>query len=300
LKDRIFDPLGMKDTDCYDRPHPDLSTGYHRVNSIDELDLLDIIGEDPPVQKTVDGYNIRGRYVYVKPRAAGAVESTIADMALYSSAVLSGGGGIVKPETLELMLSPQWRPDPRLSNMGITFSRGVRFGHQVYSHGGGIAGGWNTQFIIIPDLDLGLLLHINLWSDLTEMITSRVLKAVLNATHPIYKDIKPDPDMLLRAPGVYEPVPGHLTNHRTTTNYGRIQITVKDGDLYIRSRRGAWREGLKLIQRESNDPTFYTIGTDQIERPGLLFVGDNKGEISEIHFDRLTHMIRNEVLNPWV
>ena len=120
LRKRIFDPLAMTSTDCYDLMHPDLTVGYHRAPSHDELDVMDVLGNVPPQEPTVDGCNIRGEYVYVGPRAAGAVQSTIHDMAKYASTLLQKSAGIVSPETFNLMTSPQWCPDDRLMSLGLT------------------------------------------------------------------------------------------------------------------------------------------------------------------------------------
>ncbi|HSP56417.1 MAG TPA: serine hydrolase domain-containing protein, partial [Dehalococcoidia bacterium] len=109
LHRRIFEPLGMKDSDIRDEPHTDLSTGYHRAPGEDEAELLRRIGQEPPAEETVDGLNIRGNYTYVWDRPAGAVQSTIPDMARYASALLQQGSGIVRPETFQAMVSDQWR-----------------------------------------------------------------------------------------------------------------------------------------------------------------------------------------------
>ena len=90
----------MANTDCYDLMHPDLTVGYHRARSHDDLDVMEVLGNSPPEETPVDGYNIRGDYVYVGPRAAGAVQSTIHDMAKYASALLSQGCGNSQPRDL--------------------------------------------------------------------------------------------------------------------------------------------------------------------------------------------------------
>lgn len=152
----------MKNTDLFDLPHPDLTTSYHRAPSEDARELGRRGGVEMPDEPTVDGVNIRGKFLHIRGGgAAGAVQSTIPDMARYASALLRGGGGIVRPATFEAMIAPQWAPDERLVSWGLSFQRFARFGRRIFGHGGGVIGGWNTMLLVIPADDLALLIHAN-------------------------------------------------------------------------------------------------------------------------------------------
>ena len=48
LRERIFDPLSMASSDCYDLMHPDLTIGYHHAPSHDDLDVMALLGKEPP------------------------------------------------------------------------------------------------------------------------------------------------------------------------------------------------------------------------------------------------------------
>ena len=299
LRERIFDPLSMASSDCYDLMHPDLTVGYHHTPSHDELDVMEVLGKDPPDEATVDGHNIRGDYVYVGPRAAGAVQSTIHDMAKYASALLRKGAGIVNPETFDLMTSPQWCPDDRLMSLGLTFMRDEQFGLRSIGHGGGVSGGWNTHIDVFPSEDLAVLVHINIYFDKSEEIFSRVIQAVLNAPAADLSECRTDPAILEAAPGVYEPPEGFLTSYRTIRSAGRLQITARDGELYLRSRRGPWREGFRLAQPDPGDPAFFVLDTGAPDPPRLVFARDESGVPTTIQMDRMT-FVRNDNLTPWV
>ena len=299
LRKRIFDPLAMTSTDCYDLMHPDLTVGYHRAPSHDELDVMDVLGNVPPQEPTVDGCNIRGEYVYVGPRAAGAVQSTIHDMAKYASTLLQKSAGIVSPETFNLMTSPQWCPDDRLMSLGLTFMRDEQFGLRSIGHGGGVSGGWNTHIDVFPSEDLAVLTHLNISFDKSEEIFSRVIQAVLNAPAADLSECRTDPAILEAAPGVYEPPEGFLTSYRTIRSAGRLQITARDGELYLRSRRGPWREGFRLAQPDPGDPAFFVLDTGAPDPPRLVFVHDERGVPTTIHMNRMT-FVRNDNLTPWV
>ena len=295
LRERIFDPLTMASSDCYDLMHPDLVVGYHHAPSHDDLDVMALLGKEPPDESTVDGHNIRGDYVYVGPRAAGAVQSTIHDMAKYASALLQKGAGIVSPETFDMMTSPQWCPDDRLMSLGLTFMRDEQFGLRSIGHGGGVSGGWNTHIDVFPSEDLAVLIHINIYSDTSNEVFSRIIQAVLDAPYPDLSGCTPDPAVLDAVTGVYEPPAGFLTSYRIIRGAGRIQITAKDGELELRSRRGPWREGVRLAQPDAGDPSFFVLDTGEPDPPGLVV---ESGAPTTIQMDRMT-LVKNETLSPW-
>ena len=296
LRERIFDPLDMNSSDCYDQMHPDLTVGYHHAPTHDDLDVMALLGKDPPDESPVDGHNIRGKYVYVGPRAAGAVQSTIHDMAKYASALLQKGAGIVSSETFDTMTSPQWCPDDRLMSLGLTFMRDEQFGLRSIGHGGGVSGGWNTHIDVFPSADLAVLVHVNIYSDTSNEVFSRVIQAVLDGPDADLSDCTTDPAMLETAPGVYEPPAGFLTSYRIIRGTGRLQVTARDGELYLRSRRGPWREGVRMAQPDPGDPTFFILDTGAPDPPGLVFAPNESGVPTTIHTDRAS-FVRNNSLS---
>ncbi len=298
LREKIFDPLTMASSDCYDLMHPDLTVGYHHAPSHDELDVMALLGKEPPDEQTVDGHNIRGEYVYVGPRAAGAVQSTIHDMAKYASALLQKSAGIVSPETFDMMTSPQWCPDDRLMSLGLTFMRDEQFGLRSIGHGGGVSGGWNTHIDVFPSEDIAVLVHINISSDSSNDVFSRIIQAVLDAPAADLSECTPNPAVLDDVTGVYEPPAGFLTSYRIIRGAGRLQITASDGELELRSRRGPWREGVRLAQPDAGDPNFFMLDTGAPDPPGLVIERDERGVPATIHMDRMS-FVRNESLSPW-
>ena len=299
LRRRVFEPLGMYDTDCLDRPHPALTTGYHRAPDADQRELLERAGRGVPEEETVDGHNIRGRFQYVKGRAAGAVQSTIPDMARYASALLGRGAGIVRPETFDAMVAPQWCPDERLQSIGLPFFRTPFFGRRTFGHGGGVLGGWLSMLTVVPEQSLTVLVHANLYLDTLYRVEGRILQAVLNAPDQVLPSIPVDPAVLGGAPGVYEATPGRLTNLRIITGTGRIQIASKDGGLVLHARRGPWKGGVRMLPADPADPAFFALDTGEPEPPRLALLPNREGRVSGLRFDRLVHMVRNDSLAPW-
>ena len=146
---------------------------------------------------------------------------------------------------------------------------------------------------------MGVLVHMNLSSGLIGPVTSRIVQAALNAPAPSYPDSATAPEMLTGAPGVYQVLPGHLTNHRPVTTTGRVQITAKDGGLVLRYRHSAWRAGVRMLPAAPADPAFFSLDTGQTERPLVALVLDDDGRTKAIRFDRLVYMERNDSLEPW-
>ncbi len=292
LRRRVFAPLGMENTDCDDRPHDDLTTGYHRAPGEDELDVMALLGKDVTPEEAADGVNIRGRYEYVRPRAAGAVQSSIVDMAKYASALLRRGRGIVQPSTFDEMVAPQWCPDDRLTSIGLTFFRRRRFGSETFSHGGGVTGGWNTHLTIVPKADLAVLTHMNLSFEGFSSIESEILRAALGASErPVLDSTGPiiARDIRESARGVYEPAPGHLTNFRTTRGVGRLEIIDRRGHMVLRSRRGPWRTGVAMTPVGS-DGTLFSLDCDEPEPPMVALVSGSEGAVQGLRLDRLVEM----------
>lgn len=303
LRRRIFEPLGMSDTECTDQRHADLTTSYHRAVTDEERQLRERWGlEVPPDDETVDGHNIRGTFQYEKGlamRAAGAVQSTVPDMARYASALLRRGGGIVRPETFDAMVAPQWCPDERLVSVGLCFFRERRFGRFAFGHGGGVTGGWNTTLAVLPEDGLALLMHLNVALNERDLLESRLLQALLDAETARPLDRPVDPAVLAAAPGVFEGPPGMLTNFRIVTATGRVQLSARDGELWLHARRGPLKEGLRLLPADANDPAFFLLELDVPEPPRVALVRGAGGAVTGLRFDRLVELVRTEQVAPW-
>ncbi len=291
---RIFGPLGMNDSDCLDQPHPRLTTGYHRAPDADTRALFDRAGIEVKDEPTVDGHNIRGVFA-PEPNtgdyAAGAVQSTVPDMARYAAALL-GGGGIVRPETFGAMTAPQWCPDDRLASWGFAFARAPRYGYRTFGHGGAFFGGWNSNLTVIPDLHLAVIQHMNVLLDSPAPVFSSILRTALDAPEPPASDHPVDADFLDAAPGIYECTPGHLTNFRPATRYGRIRID-RDGDgLVLRSRRGPWKDGVRMRRADAADPSLFLVDVANAEPARIVMTLDTAGRPAALRFDDLNHMVR--------
>ncbi|MDK3016320.1 serine hydrolase [Pseudodonghicola flavimaris] len=99
---------------------------------------------------------------------AGGVSSSVHDMARWMAMVLAGGGDLIDVEALRPALAPQMTDglpltiDARAGTYGYGFGVGVRpSGRVTFSHSGAFALGASTTYLMIPDLDLGIVVLTN-------------------------------------------------------------------------------------------------------------------------------------------
>ena len=259
LTQRIFKPLEMNNTDILDHSHPDLATGYHRLAAESSNTPED--GAQAGAEAAANSLelaaakqfdHIRGNSL----RAAGGVQSTIHDLNRFTSAMLNKAAGIVRPDTFDAMLKPQWCLDDRLVSQGYAFVRTHRFQHRVYAHGGGIGAGWATAFSWVPDLERGLAIFLNLMSTDMGAVESALMRVLLDApdAEPLPAQHSTPGQLLNSAPGRYECAPGLLTNLRNINDLGRLRIERQAETLVLHSQRGAWAEGARLTPVDMTPP----------------------------------------------
>jgi len=297
MQRRIFEPLGMRDTDIKDTYDERLTTPYHRPVSDDNREQFTRAGIPIPDEALIDGHNIRGEFRGEFNRgmlAAGAVQSNIPDMARYASALLRRGGGIVRPETFAAMTSPQYGADPRLVSWGLAFARTPRFGRQAMGHGGAFFGGWNTNFSLFPEENIAVLQHMNIMLDSSAPVFSRILHAVFDAPKETYQERPTDPAILASAPGLYACTPGRLTNFRPATRIGRVHIEAEGGSLILRSRWGAWKQGVRMMPADPAEPAFFAVRAEGGEPAYIALTRNAAGRVDGLRCDELTHMVRGD------
>jgi CubicO group peptidase (beta-lactamase class C family) len=292
---RIFEPLGMKDTDVRGEAHEALTTPYHRAPNEDTREQLTRAGMPPKDEPVVDGLNIRGKFNGEFNRAAlaaGGGQSTIPDMARYASALLRRGAGIVSPETFGAMTAPQYCPNPRLVHWGLSFSRNTLAGRIAVGHGGAYFGGWNSNLAVFPEENLAVVQHMNIMMDSPQAVFNAVKRAVLGAPAPAFPERPTDAVILESAPGVYELTPGRLTNFRPATRIGRITIE-RDGDaLRLTSRWGAWKNGVRMTPADERDPAFFALPGESGEPAFVALARGPDGRVTGLRCDELVHMVR--------
>src|SRR5215472_7844982 len=129
VADMIFRPLGMT------------STRYDRDTPI-------IPGRAAGYQKTPAGIVNAPFLSMTQPYAAGAIVSTVDDLARWQSAL--DAGRVLKPESLRRMWTPAKLPDGSDTRYGYGWILWRWNGHAIVEHGGGI-NGFQSANMRLPD-----------------------------------------------------------------------------------------------------------------------------------------------------
>lgn len=251
LDQALFKPLGMK------------HTGY---------------GADPAViAGQVKGYTMQGEAVapaqaisMTQPHAAGALVSTVDDLARWNRALHEGR--VLKPATYARMITPAGKAKDVGYGYGITAStvRGV----PALTHSGGIPG-FTSQLTYLqgPDLTVAVLQNNDVPAPAqdTGALARRLAGAALGDPYPVSVPVAVDAGVLKSYEGVYR-----VDQAATRT------LRVVDGKLTIR-RTDRRREELTAI---ADDTFLYSDGFNRIRMEkdaagkvtGLRFFADGEGE----------------------
>jgi CubicO group peptidase (beta-lactamase class C family) len=277
LRERIFEPLGMADTDlrCTERLAARLATGYEP-------------GSRGPRRVTERAWTTPG---------ASSVYSTTADMAGYIDALIGGGanerGRILRPGTLATMFAAHFQGDARVPGMGLGFDRGGADGHLVIGHGG-ILPGFNSQLFVAPDDGAGLIAWTTgaqramLWLP-TE--TGRLLDHLIGVPiDAIRADIALRPETWPALIGHYG-FSGQLTDIRARLMTGFGADVYASGDrlmLRLRSPVPALLRGIELHPDSETDPDVFRVDLQQFGLPTarVVFSRPASGkDATAIHLD---------------
>ena len=248
FRQRIFEPLGMADTDLVrsDRVASHLATGY-------------VLGR-------------RGAQV-VPDRdwigaGAGGIYSTTRDIARFAAAVMGGGanehGSVLQPATLATMFEPHYRPDPRVPGWGLGFFSGQAGGHLVVGHDG-ILPGFNSTLLVAPDDGVAIVAFTNgskgafVWME-TEF--KRLLRRLLEVRDDVLRtDIPHHPEIWEELCGHYRPPPRISDLRQRLAIPGGIEVFVRAGRLMIRALTPipAIYRGLPLHPDDEGDPYVFRL-----------------------------------------
>jgi CubicO group peptidase (beta-lactamase class C family)/D-alanyl-D-alanine dipeptidase len=120
---------------------------------------------------------------------AGSMYTTVTDLARFLSVLFAGGRGIVKPETIEQMWTPQFAAKDAKTGFGIGFQLGELDGRRRVGHGGAIYG-FSTELAALPDEKLGVVVVIS--RDVTNAVATHFADTALRALLAV-KQGKPAP-----------------------------------------------------------------------------------------------------------
>jgi hypothetical protein len=247
FRERIFDPLGMANTDLVrsERVNAHVATGYE----------LRTYGAEP-----VTDYELI-------PIGAGGIFSTPRDRARYVAALLCGGanehGSVLKPATLATMFEPHYRPDPRLAGMGLAFFRANLGGHLAMEHDG-ILPGFDSQIFLAPNDGVGVMAFANGAKRGMHWLTPEVgavLKQLIGVPDAVIRtDIPQHPEIWGGICGWYR-FSTQMTDPARFVLGAGAEIFVRRGQLMFRylSPVPALYRGFPLHPDDENDPYVFRV-----------------------------------------
>jgi len=179
---------------------------------------------------------------------AGSMYSTALDLGRFITVLFDNGRPLLRPGTLDSMLTPQFAEPGATTGFGIGFALSELDGHRRIGHGGAIYG-FATDLAALPDDKLGVvvILTLDIANPVAERISAAALRMMLAARQgrPLPAPIITDPVDTARArrlAGRYARVPA--------ADAARVSRTGVRGD-----------EGMRYL--------------DLIDRHGQLFLLDD-------------------------
>jgi CubicO group peptidase (beta-lactamase class C family) len=240
LKQRIFDVVGMPQTslDSTSRVIPRRARGY---------------------AKTGETWTNADWISMTQPYAAGAIVSTVDDLAKWDAALYTGK--LLRPETLEKAVTPHRLKDGKPVEYGYGWQPGEWEGFSVVQHGGGI-NGFVSMGVRVPERKVYVAVLSNRTAEPFPFPVAQRL-----ASHLLGKPWEPErvavPEATLRAyAGVYR------ADEKTAWT-----VTVEGGRVYILPSGGRKTELVPMSESEF----FYEASLDR-----LRFERDAEGAVQAL------------------
>jgi len=273
---RIFEPLGMGDTDLVrsDRIAARLATGYELGRS---------------------GSKAVPDREWMCAGGAGGIYSTLDDLARFAAAMLGGGaneqGRVLQRSSLASMFEDHYRPDPRLPGRGLGFERSVIGGHRVVGHDG-LLPGFDTALLVAPDDGIGIVAFTNgssgahtwLGIELTDLLR-RLLGVSPDSAD---REFPEHPETWGELCGRYQLPAGSDLRGRLALG-GGAEVFVRGGRLMARvlTPVPVLLRGFPLQANDTNDPFLLRLDLSSVGMPNVqvAFARGTDGSVAAAHVD---------------
>ncbi|MFZ6800698.1 serine hydrolase [Undibacterium sp. Di24W] len=242
VEKRLFAPLGMKDT-AYE--------GYERSKQARAAGYSQLTGEFQPSMKIS----------MTQPYAAGALTSTVDDLAKWDAAV--SAGKLLKADHWKRAFTSYKLKNGQDTNYGYGWGIGQFESQPMISHGGGIPG-FSTFALSLPKDKVYVAVLTNADGGLAqpEMVAMRLAAAVIGKPIPEFKAVTLDQKTLDQYAGVY----------RIDENNRRI--VVREGDKLVMTRTN----GPRTVMQPYSQNGFFKDNNSLLR---VEFNRNAKGEVIE-------------------
>ncbi|HEX3149943.1 MAG TPA: serine hydrolase [Gemmataceae bacterium] len=157
VRERVLVPLGMT--------HSDFEPTAAVKAQLSEAQMWTYHGRDFPAPTFELGEG-----------PAGCMYSTVTDLARFASTLFADGKPVLKAESLQKMLTPQFAKPDAKDGFGLGFMLGELDGQKRIGHGGAIYG-FSTELAILPESKLGVIVIAN--KDVANRVTTRIADVAL-------------------------------------------------------------------------------------------------------------------------
>lgn len=254
LEQRIFTPLGMKDT------------AYEGVESSSAPRAIGYSAQEK-------GFAPAQPLSMSQPYAAGALVSTVDDLAKWDAAIASGK--LLKPASWKMAFTPYKLNPEKSTGYGYGWGVGTLQGTPVVEHGGGI-NGFRTYALRLPEqkVFVAVLANADSGNANPEVLAKKAAALAIGKPFMELKEFKLDAKALDAFTGVYD-IDGK--EKRTFTS----------------------RDGKLMMARGDRSPSAMTpYSKDGFFFPGTLarfeFGRDAQGKVSHVTVDNAGERTRNE------
>ncbi|MDO9086265.1 MAG: serine hydrolase domain-containing protein [Anaerolineaceae bacterium] len=222
ITSNIFEPLQMQQS-TFKQPLPaelagQMSKGYNYLN----------------------GEYIEGSFEFVAGTPAGALSATGLDMANFMIAHLQEGefegARILAPETVRLMHSPLYSPDPQMGGMAYGFFHNTINGQYTLSHGGDTML-FHSQLFLLPESNVGVYVSTN--GTAGNVVAENLITAFIDRYYPAEErsPLTPTSDFSSRAnqyTGTYYLARSNFTTfEKFISLMSGVDVRVKDERVYV-------------------------------------------------------------------
>ncbi len=259
LEHRIFVPLGMTDT-AYE--------GHERAG------ILRAAGH----QKTDTGYGPSTPLNMSQPYAAGALVSTVEDLAKWEAAI--SAGMLLKPASWKQAFTAYTLADGKSTDYGYGWAIDKLRGNHAISHGGGI-NGFSTYALRLPQdkVFVAILANSDSGTAWPRMVARNVAAVAIGKPFPVYKA------MSLKAAALDAFVGTYKVDDTTS------QVVRREGDQLVMQRTGRPAEKIYPFSADSffmdEVPTTLTFGRNakgtvdqiKIDDDGAVLVHPRTGDV---------------------
>ena len=244
---------------------------------------------------------------------AGSLYAPVTDLAKFMMVLFAQGKGpkevVIKPETLNKMISPQFGGD-KTRGYGIGFGLSEHGGYQKIGHGGAIYG-FSTQLYAIPEIKYGVATSSSV--DISNSITTKLSNYALDLMLA-NKNNEPLPDYIKTSQldaKISQSLKGHysrgnlyadieLRGHSTVLVINSLEVPLKQSSKGIISDARIDQGSFKIQKSGEDILVNGKLFTKKVKRKKTQFPNEWKGLVGEYGWDHNTLFVYEDMGSLWL